>query len=72
MNQLCSQEPIQFGVKKHYDHKVDVYSFAIVLWELLTNKAPFEGRDNIIVAYAAAKVCLLITIPLLEGINYSL
>lgn len=47
-------------MKKHYDHKVDVYSFSIVLWELLTNKAPFKGRDNMIVAYAAAaNVCCL-------------
>ncbi|CAJ2642887.1 unnamed protein product [Trifolium pratense] len=27
---------------KPYDHKVDVFSFAIVLWELLTGKLPYE------------------------------
>lgn len=25
-----------------YDHKVDVFSFAIVLWELLTAKIPYD------------------------------
>jgi serine/threonine protein kinase len=33
---------------------VDVYSFGIVLWELLTNKMPFEGMSNLQAAYAAA------------------
>ncbi|XP_065875129.1 serine/threonine/tyrosine-protein kinase HT1 [Euphorbia lathyris] len=52
--ELFSRESLKIGMKKHYDHKVDVYSFSIVLWELLTNKAPFKGRDNLTVAYAAA------------------
>jgi serine/threonine protein kinase len=42
------------GEKKHYTNKVDVYSFGIVLWELLTNKMPFEGMSNLQAAYAAA------------------
>ncbi|CAN1814218.1 Serine/threonine/tyrosine-protein kinase HT1 [Linum perenne] len=47
------------GTKKHYDHKVDVYSFAIILWELLTNESPYKGRNILAIAYAAvAKVCL--------------
>lgn len=33
---------------------MDVYSFGIVLWELLTNKMPFEGMSNLQAAYAAA------------------
>ncbi|XVF59583.1 hypothetical protein PTKIN_Ptkin07bG0287600 [Pterospermum kingtungense] len=53
--ELYSKDPLPIGAKKHYDHKVDVYSFSIVLWELLTNKAPFKGRDNVTVAYATSK-----------------
>ncbi|KAJ0040689.1 hypothetical protein Pint_28236 [Pistacia integerrima] len=55
--EIFSQDPIPIGVKKHYDHKVDVYSFAMVLWELLTNTVPFKGKESMSVAYAAAKVC---------------
>lgn len=44
------------GNKKRYDHKVDVYSFSMVLWELLTNRTPFKGRSSITAAYAAAIV----------------
>lgn len=57
--QLFSVEDLRLGVKKHYDHKVDVYSFSMVLWELLTNHTPFKGRNNVMVAYAAAMVWLL-------------
>ncbi|KAF8101454.1 hypothetical protein N665_0205s0047 [Sinapis alba] len=53
--ELFSYEALQNGEKKNYDHKVDVYSFAIVFWELLTNKTPFKGKNNIFVAYAASK-----------------
>lgn len=54
--EVFSEDPIPFGVKKHYNHKVDVYSFAIVLWELVTNKVPFQGYESIVAAYAASKV----------------
>ncbi|KAM1933678.1 hypothetical protein ACFX15_017954 [Malus domestica] len=52
--ELFSTEPVPKGSKKEYDHKADVYSFSIVLWELIINQTPFSGRTNIIVAYAAA------------------
>lgn len=52
--QLYSTVTLRQGEKKHYNHKVDVYSFAIVLWELLNNKVPFEGMSNLQAAYAAA------------------
>ncbi|XP_031495491.1 serine/threonine/tyrosine-protein kinase HT1-like [Nymphaea colorata] len=52
--ELYSTVTLRRGDKKHYDHKVDVYSFAIVLWELLTNRSPFEGMSNLQAAYAAA------------------
>ncbi|CAH8336548.1 unnamed protein product [Eruca vesicaria subsp. sativa] len=53
--EIFSHEALQVGEKKLYDHKVDVYSFAIVFWELLTNRIPFKGKNNICVAYAASK-----------------
>lgn len=68
--QLYSRDPLPVGVKKHYDHKVDVYSFSIVVWELLTNRAPFKGRPNITVAYATANVSHLNLAKLI--MNYGL
>ncbi|KAK3439883.1 serine/threonine-protein kinase STY13 [Eucalyptus grandis] len=52
--ELYSTVTLRQGEKKHYNHKVDAYSFAIVLWELLHNKLPFEGMSNLQAAYAAA------------------
>ncbi|XP_059657985.1 serine/threonine-protein kinase STY13-like isoform X2 [Cornus florida] len=52
--ELYSTVTLRHGEKKHYNHKVDTYSFAIVLWELLHNKLPFEGMSNLQAAYAAA------------------
>ncbi|XP_020100469.1 serine/threonine-protein kinase HT1-like isoform X2 [Ananas comosus] len=52
--ELYSTVTLRHGEKKHYTNKVDVYSFGIVLWELLTNKMPFEGMSNLQAAYAAA------------------
>jgi len=52
--ELYSTVTLRHGEKKHYNHKVDAYSFAIVLWELLTNRMPFEGMSNLQAAYAAA------------------
>ncbi|KAK9108217.1 hypothetical protein Syun_024228 [Stephania yunnanensis] len=52
--ELYSTVTLRHGEKKHYNHKVDVYSFAIVFWELLHNRLPFEGMSNLQAAYAAA------------------
>ncbi|CAN6449311.1 unnamed protein product [Victoria cruziana] len=52
--ELYSTVTLRHGEKKHYNHKVDAYSFAIVLWELLHNRTPFEGMSNLQAAYAAA------------------
>ncbi|KAF5479686.1 hypothetical protein F2P56_000486 [Juglans regia] len=52
--ELYSTVTLRHGDKKHYNHKVDTYSFAIVLWELIHNRLPFEGMSNLQAAYAAA------------------
>ncbi|KAF9611486.1 hypothetical protein IFM89_032456 [Coptis chinensis] len=73
--ELCSTTPLLRGEKKHYDHKVDIYSFSMVLWELLTNLTPFTGMTSIQAAYAVASRKLRPTldkipselIPLLES-----
>ncbi|KAL3725839.1 hypothetical protein ACJRO7_030815 [Eucalyptus globulus] len=49
--ELCSIEPCPRGTRTRYDHKVDVYSFSLILWELLTNKTPFHGRDPILATF---------------------
>ena len=45
--------------EKHHTKKVDVYSFGIVLWELLTALTPF---DNMTPEQAAFAVCQKVTI----------
>ncbi|KAJ4959771.1 hypothetical protein NE237_019681 [Protea cynaroides] len=41
-------------LEKHHTKKVDVYSFGIVLWELLTALTPFEGLSPEQVAFAVS------------------
>ncbi|XP_019256054.1 PREDICTED: serine/threonine-protein kinase HT1-like [Nicotiana attenuata] len=53
--ELLYTGPADYGVKKHYNHKVDVYSFSMVLWELLTNDTPFKGKTDTMAADATAK-----------------
>jgi serine/threonine protein kinase len=44
-----SREMIQHG---SYNHKVDVYSFGIVLWELITGLLPFQNMTAVQAAFA--------------------
>jgi serine/threonine protein kinase len=44
-----SREMIQH---RSYNHKVDVYSFGIVLWELITGLLPFQNMTAVQAAFA--------------------
>jgi len=46
-----------------YTEKVDVYSFGIVMWELLMSDEPYDGEGGLQIAYAAAEQGLRPEIP---------
>ena len=37
---------------KEYDDSIDVYSYGVVLWEMLTNQIPYSGMDTYQIVYA--------------------
>lgn len=48
---------------KQYNHKVDVYSFGIVLWELITGFLPFQNMTAVQAAFAVVNKGVRPTIP---------
>ncbi|KAG0497048.1 hypothetical protein HPP92_001449 [Vanilla planifolia] len=48
---------------KPYDHKADVFSFAIMMWELLSGKLPYEYLTPLQAAVGVVQKCLRPTIP---------
>lgn len=46
-----------------YNQKVDVYSFGIVLWELITGMLPFQNMTAVQAAFAVVYKCARPTIP---------
>ncbi|RWW32147.1 hypothetical protein BHE74_00045375 [Ensete ventricosum] len=43
---------------QHYDHKADVFSFAIVLWELATSRVPYDNMTPLQAALGVRQVFL--------------
>lgn len=41
----------EFIQGEEYNEKVDVYSFGLILWEMLTNSVPFQGLESAQVIY---------------------
>jgi serine/threonine protein kinase len=41
---------VLYEVHRKYSEKADVYSFAIVMWEVLTRKAPYQDKNMMTVA----------------------
>ncbi|KAG6554481.1 hypothetical protein Mapa_003859 [Marchantia paleacea] len=48
---------------RQYNHKVDVYSFGIVLWELITGALPFQNMTAVQAAFAVVNKGVRPTIP---------
>jgi serine/threonine protein kinase len=46
---LCAAPEIISGMAK-YTEKADVYSFGIVMWEVLTRKVPYQDKNMMTVA----------------------
>lgn len=42
VNSLCETTIIEVGNELEYNEKCDVYSFAVLLWEILALKTPYE------------------------------
>eukprot|EP01138_Halocafeteria_seosinensis_P009622 gb/GECG01009832.1/.p1 GENE.gb/GECG01009832.1/~~gb/GECG01009832.1/.p1 ORF type:complete len:774 (+),score=94.80 gb/GECG01009832.1/:1-2322(+) len=54
-----------------YDEKADVFSFAIILWEILTREDPYPDRSGLGLAYAVANEGLRPPIPAYCPLEYA-
>lgn len=54
-----------------YDEKADVFSFAIILWEILTREDPYPDKSGLGLAYAVANEGLRPPIPAYCPLEYA-
>jgi len=52
---VCWVAPEIFSNKKLYTEKADVYSYGVILWELLVRKMPFEDEEAFTIPLLVAK-----------------
>jgi len=52
---VCWVAPEIFNNKKLYTEKADVYSFGVILWELLARKMPFEDEEAFTIPLLVSK-----------------
>lgn len=59
--------------RKPYRRKVDIYSFGLLLWELVAGKIPYEDMTPIQAAFAVVdKVIVCFVVPFLVLLTYNL
>jgi serine/threonine protein kinase len=44
----CAPELLERAPNFKYDHKCEVYSFGILLWEISEEKSPYENQNDIL------------------------
>eukprot|EP01119_Soliformovum_irregulare_P013193 TRINITY_DN3492_c0_g1_i2.p1 TRINITY_DN3492_c0_g1~~TRINITY_DN3492_c0_g1_i2.p1 ORF type:complete len:168 (+),score=50.95 TRINITY_DN3492_c0_g1_i2:292-795(+) len=55
MGTVAWMAPEVFSVGGRYSFKADVYSFGVIMWEMVTLKTPFENISNFSVPMAVTK-----------------
>lgn len=46
--ELCITKSKNYSMLGHYCEKADIYSYAILLWEIFHKEIPWSGADNIL------------------------
>ncbi len=59
--QWCAPEVLS---EARYSEKVDQWSYGVVLWEIFTNKKPYEGISALRVIYMVSSQGVTLPLPL--------